>query len=118
MTPFYYHSTHNVYCKKCRTQIAFWSMFDNFQYKDEYECCGRVWQKQDNYWKLKKTTFCGHYPDEDQIKEAGEGIPKKVTKKLTWCSIKNHTQYCEECAKKMNFKCPNCGKEIKLTRKA
>ena len=53
---------------------------------------------------------------EEDIKENGGGIPKKLTKELRNCSMINNSQYCEKCAKELNYKCPDCGKEIKLVR--
>lgn len=110
-------STHNIYCLRCGIQIASWSQYHNFQFKDEYECCGRVWQKRENYWRIGKTTYCGHRPDNNEIKRGG-GIKKlkQITKELVSCCFKNKTVFCGECVKELNYKCPKCGKEIKLSR--
>ena len=109
-------STHDIYCKKCRCHIAWWSMYDNIQYQDEYECCGKVWKKLEGYWCGKKWT--GNFkPTKSYMKEIGITSVKPKTKELRHCSIINYSQYCSKCAKELHYKCPDCGKKIKLVRK-
>jgi hypothetical protein len=113
------HSTHDVFCRKCGKNLAFWSGFgDNMQYYDEYECQGRVWRKNE-HWHYGKTQTNRKPTNEDMIEEHGKVM--KVThhmKELWYCFLVNETYFCEDRAKKLNYICPKCKGEIKLTRKA
>jgi len=108
------HSTHDIYCKKCGKNLAFWSGFgDNMQFADEYQCTGNVW-KYHEYWKYGKTTA---YRDSvPTLEETGGKKATHHTKELWPCHFQNDTYFCADCAKKLNYKCPICGKEIKLMR--
>ena len=116
-------STHEVKCRKCGIHIAWWSQFTNIQYKDEYTCQGRVWRKRIGWWQCidssgKKIWTSNYKPSKQQLKDAPYiKTVKPLTKELWPCSIQNYTTYCEKCAKELNYKCPFCGKELKLTRK-
>jgi DNA-directed RNA polymerase subunit RPC12/RpoP len=118
------HSTHEVSCKICWTKLAFWSGFgDNMQFANEYECQGKVFRKMKGWWQgfnsSGKKMWSGNFkPTKRDLKGDLKHIKtiKPLTKELTYCSIVNNTQFCEKCAKELNYKCPVCGKEIKLTR--
>jgi len=111
-------STHDVICRKCGKNIAWWSQWDNIQYRDEYECQGKVWQKYE-HWHFGKTQSNAEPTPEYVIECYGKPLKvKRHSKELWHCSIVNNTQYCEECAKELKYRCPKCGGEIKLTRKS
>ena len=109
------HSTHDVNCKKCGKSLAFWSGFgDNYQYDDEYQCTGRVW-KYHEFWTWSKTT--SYRDNKPTLKETGGIKPIHHIKELWDCWMVNESYYCADCAKQLKYKCPKCGKKIKLTRK-
>lgn len=119
------HNTHDVSCKKCGKKLAFWSGYgDNMQFVNEYECQGKVFRKCKGEWQGLNSSgrkiWSGNFkPTKTYIK--GEimqnvMIVKPLTKELVFCHIENYTQFCENCAKKLKYKCPICKGKIKLTR--
>lgn len=119
-------STHDVNCRKCGKKIAWWSQFDNIQYQDEYECQGEIWKKWKGQWQglnsSGKRVWSGNFkPSIRELKDDDMKHVKTIkplTKELWPCSLENQTQYCRECAKELDFRCPKCGGNIKLIRKA
>ena len=97
------HSTHDVYCKKCGKNLAFWSGFgDNMQFADEYQCIGKVWKYQE-YWRYGKTiSYRNSVPT---LEETGGYKATHHIKELWPCHLQNETYYCAECAKKLKYKC-------------
>lgn len=120
------HSTHDINCKGCGTELAFWSGFgDNMQFKDEYQCLGKVRIKREHwhYGKTetnKKPTLQAIKQEQKRIREYGISKPIKVIyhkTEMQSCYLINYTYFCEGCARKLRYKCPICGGKIKLTRK-
>lgn len=115
------HSTHDVYCKKCGKNLAFWSGFgDNMQYYDEYQCTGKAWKKIEHYHFGKTTQYNDEPPTPEYIIECYGKLLKVLhhMKELWDCWMVNETYFCKECAKKLKYKCPICGGKIKLSRKS
>lgn len=121
----------NVDCKNCNKRLAWWDSFTNIQYENEYQCFAIVTHHVDSRRK---------YPDNELIMNNAipyndkKGIEiKRLTREIwkvtyikgktihkdnwSYCEIVNKTMYCEECAKKLRFKCPICGGTIVLVRK-
>jgi len=100
-------STHEVHCCICNKKLAWWSMYDNIQHEDEWEC---------NNTKLRRKI--SERRRVYRTKKNGERIYYKY--EYLDCSSRyvNNSVYCGKCAKKLKFKCKNCrtGK-IKLSRK-
>jgi hypothetical protein len=120
------HSTHDVFCRKCGKNLAFWSGFgDNMQFADEYQCQGKVWKKHVGYWQglnsSRKRIWSGNFkPTKRYLKEEGMRLVKEIkpfTKEKWPCYIEHETYFCKDCAKELKYKCPKCKGEIKLTRK-
>lgn len=113
-------STHDVFCFICNKQLAWWSMFDNIQYADEYTCQAAIIEA------TNKPLMKDVPQDDEHLKKLQKVIDKKKkwivdeTERRdfwTYCRIKNKTYFCESCAKKLKLKCPECGGKIKLDRK-
>ncbi len=98
-------NTHTVKCCNCNKEIAWWSMFDNIQYEEEWEC--------------NNTTIRRKVPKNCQsIKTLKSGKKIRLKYENHHCSISNGSVYCRKCAYKLKFKCKNCKKgKIKLSRK-
>jgi predicted restriction endonuclease len=101
-------STHEEKCRDCGIKLAWWSMFDNIQSEDEYHCQG-VTNKNgkllsSNYKKLTDEEY--------------NSLCRKEDKKVTLCKVEHNTTFCKKCAKKLDYRCPVCGGEITLSRKA
>jgi hypothetical protein len=115
------HSTHDVYCKRCGKNLAFWSGFgDNMQFANECQCQGEVWVKSEHYHYGKTTTYSDEPPSDEEIKKRNKGKLVKIihhTREKRPCFIINETYFCEDCAKKLHYKCSVCKGKIKLTRK-
>jgi hypothetical protein len=114
-------STHNVNCHECGKQIAWWSMFNNIQYQDEYECSAAIDTRNN-------TMFMDEVHDDDEsLDNLQKIIDEKQLEKMdgntrtecnwNYCKIKNDTTFCKSCATKLKMKCPVCGGTIWLGRK-
>lgn len=104
-------STHDVNCKNCGKHLAWWSQWDNIQYADEYQCKGAI--------RTRNNEFLMNVFSDKDFKKLN--VIKKEKRlgftRWTYCKIKNHTYYCETCAKKLKHRCSVCGGKIVLTRK-
>lgn len=104
--------TRTVCCKICDKELAWWSMFDNIQYEEEWECLGKFRKKLKNAWisKDRKTiTYSRKKP---------RGA-KPLKSEMSYCSLHYHTKYCKSCVRKIRFKCarPRCKGPIRLVRR-
>ena len=114
--------TATVYCKVCGKKLAFWSMFDNLQYEEEWECLGEFRKKARNVFKSKDGRTCSMF-----IMDGGAGTKlnpprpdmKRVKFEMQPCSLYYHTKYCSTCVRKIHFKCvrPRCKGPIRLVRR-
>lgn len=107
-------STHDVNCKKCGERIAWWSMFDNIQHQSEWECSGLILDYRYNP-DLKKNEVIGNRLLLDRL-DTYLKLKNISRRDWSYCSIINHTVFCEKCAKKLKFICPDCGSTIIQTR--
>lgn len=112
------HNTHTVYCLECGKNLALWSGFgDNMQYQDEYQCHGNVWWYHE-YWRYGNTHSNQEPTPEEVLEQYGKPLKiTRYTKELFPCFLQNNTYFCKKCAKKLDYKCSKCKKEIKLSRK-
>lgn len=95
-------STHHVSCCNCGEKIAEWSMYYNFQYKEEWECDNKTIRR-------KVTKGCQIFAENG----------RRLKYENLFCSISNKSVYCRKCAYKRKFKCKHCRKgRIKLSRKS
>jgi len=103
-------STHYINCHKCGTEIAFWSMFDNIQHEEEWECCGAILDYRYNS-KLEKNKRIadGFTKDDITLYLASHGL---TGKDWSYCHLINDTSFCKKCAKKLNYICSDCGSKI------
>lgn len=107
-----------VYCKECGKEIAFWDMFSNLQYEDEYECDGNFRKStKGDLWKSKdgKHQLHAHKRDEeDKIK-----YPILVKSETLLCALYHKTKYCKSCARKLKYKCgrARCRGILRLVRR-
>lgn len=106
-----------VYCKVCGKELAWWDMFTNIQYEDEWECLGEFRKKLTNTWVYKekdgnKITAHGH-------KTSPHPGAKPLKSEMSPCSLHYHTKYCTSCVRKIGFKCvrPRCKGKIRLVRR-
>lgn len=107
-----------VYCKVCGKKIAFWDMFHNLQYEDEYECFGEFRRKtRGNLWKSKdgKITLHSNRRDAENKKK----YPIEVKYETLPCAIYYNTKYCKSCVRKIKYKCvrPRCKGPIRIVRR-
>ena len=95
-------NTHEVKCYRCGKKLAWWSMYDNIQYEEEWEC--KATMRRD----ITK----------NKVFKAYNSKGKRLKSIITRCSITYNTQYCRECAYKMQFKClrPHCKGRIEKVR--
>lgn len=112
--------THYVYCKDCRKEIAWWGGGMNVQYHEEWVCQGKVMEDVSKRNVFRHTD--GH-KSAVFVMDGGAGTqvatPRdavKVMEQETHCSVINKTTFCRGCARKHDFKCPECGGDIKLER--
>lgn len=119
-------STHDVNCKRCGRELAWWSMFHNIQRANEYTCSAAI-QEDTNELIMDDVI-----QDAEHLRKLQKIIDKKMLdvieiidgkrccthRNWTYCYIHNDTYYCESCAKRLKFKCPVCGGKIKLSRGA
>jgi hypothetical protein len=118
-------STHDVVCKKCGKQLAWWSMFHNIQHDNEYACSAAVQEDtneliMDNVIQddehLNKLSEIIKEKGLDAIETREDGKRYCTHSNWTYCYIGNETHYCEKCAKRLKYKCPVCGGTIKISR--
>lgn len=98
-------NTYAVKCCSCNEKIAWYSMFDNIQYKEEW-CCNneKLRRKVPKNCKVIKTL------------KNGKEIYLKYEKRS--CAVTKDSVFCDVCAKRLKYKCPNCRTgRIKLSRK-
>lgn len=86
-----------VYCKDCGKELAWWDMFTNRQYEEEWECIGKFRRKilefaSTHNRKSRCTVQTGEYQ-----------VP--IHSEMAYCSLHRHTRYCRTCAYKRQFKC-------------
>lgn len=103
-------STHDVVCRKCGKEIAFWSMYNNIQHAEEWECCGAILDYEYNP-KLEKNVLFADGLSKDKIAPYIKAH-KLTNKDWSYCHLINHTYFCKRCAKKYNYVCPECGGKI------
>ena len=103
-----------VYCKVCGKKLAWWDMFTNIQYEDEYECQGKFRKKLVDVWisKDRKTTTHGG-------KKPPSPGAKLLKSEMNYRSLYYHTKYCKSCVRKIKGKCvrPRCKGPIRLTHR-
>lgn len=101
-----------VYCKVCGKKLAWWDMFSNLQYEDEWECLGKFRHKLVNVWISKDRKTITH----SRKKPRGA---KPLKFEMKYCSLYYHTKYCTACVRKIRFKCvrPRCKGPIRLVRR-
>ena len=112
-----------VYCKLCGKKLAWWDMFSNIQYEDEYECDGEFKERVHNMYRDKSgsnvTTFTmdGGKSAKKDIK-LPEGA-KRIKYQMRPCALRNHTKFCPTCAKKSGYKCTQlkCKGHLRLVRR-
>lgn len=106
----------DVNCKKCGKHLAWWDMFTNIQYENEYQCSAIVTYHSDGRRKHPDNLLIMDnvipFNDEksDEIKRLTTdvwGVKTMRGKKMlkdnwSYCEIVNHTAFCEECTKKFN----------------
>jgi len=107
-----------IYCKVCNKELAWWDMFTNLQYEDEYECQGKFRRlTHGKLWGTKdgKSFLHSRKRDADDIKE----YPKEIKSETLPCALYHHTKYCESCARKLKYKCgrPKCKGILRLIRR-
>lgn len=111
-----------VYCKVCGKKLAWWDMFTNIQYEDEYECLGKFRRKARNVFKDNKGnrvhTFIMDGGAGTEVKPPEPGM-KRVRYEMLPCSLYYHTKYCKSCVRKIKGKCarPRCKGPIRLVRR-
>ncbi len=99
-------NTHTVQCCNCDEEIAWYTMFHNVQYQEEWTCNNETIRRRvPKNCKVVKTLKNG----------------KKIH--LKWetvcCEVSKGSVYCRTCAYKLKFKCKNCRKgKIELSRKS
>ncbi len=116
-------ATHYVLCKDCGKEIANWSgsWHMNYQKHEKWVCQGKVQVdcSKDNVFAHKDGTrshvFIMDGGAGTQVETPPDAIRLKTEKRR--CSVVNDTTYCRGCAKKHDFKCPECGGAIELERK-
>ena len=111
-----------VYCKVCGKELAWWDMFSNIQYEDEWECLGEFRKSVHNVFVDKKgdsvKIFVMDGGAGTKVKPPKPGM-KRVKSEMKPCSLYYHTKYCTSCVKKIGFKCvrPRCKGKIRLVRR-
>ena len=103
-----------VYCKVCDKKLAWWDMFTNLQYEDEYECLGEFRKKLTNVWVHKE----GDQKIITHSRKKPRGA-KPLKSEMNPCSLYYHTKYCKSCVRKLKAKCvrPRCKGPIRLVRR-
>ncbi len=104
-----------VYCKDCREKIAWWDMYSNIQYEEEWECPAMFRQKVDGQcWRDKS----GH--NRLWARQPDAAHPYPVKSERNYCALIYNTKYCRKCAEKKHFHCgrPRCkGLLVKVRNK-
>ena len=106
-----------VYCKECRKELAWWDMFSNLQYDEEWECQGEFKERVHNVYinkegyKIAEFVMDGGASQGKDIK-LPDGA-KRVKYEMKRCALHNRTFFCRKCAYKLKFKCPKCGASIR-----
>ncbi len=118
-------STHEVYCKICGKKLAWWSVFDNVQYADEYQCSAAIENKTNRIIMDDVVQDDAHLKKlRDILKRERVDVYDKKDKKLclernwSYCNNLHETHFCESCARKLNYKCSVCGGKIVIERRA
>ena len=103
-----------VCCIICNKKLAYWDMFSNLQYEDEWECLGEFRKKLTNVWISKDGKTISH-----GYKTAPSPGAKPLKSEMAPCSLHYHTKYCTSCVRKRHFKCvrPRCKGKIRLVRR-
>ena len=115
--------THYVFCKDCRKELAFWSMFDNLQYEEEWECNGKFRRKAHNVFKSKNGKRVSCFVMDggaNTVIDSPESNMRRVKYEMWPCSLSRNTKYCRKCAQRRHFKCGahKCkGKIVKVKNK-
>lgn len=106
-----------VYCKKCGKELAWWDMFTNIQFKEEWECQGKFKKRVHNvYLDKERHRVAKFIMDGGASKNKDIKLPsgaKRVKYEMKSCALHNHTFFCRECSYKLKFKCPICNSIIR-----
>lgn len=111
-----------VYCKVCDKPLAFWDMFSNLQYEDEWECLGEFRRAVRNVFRDSKGkrvhVFVMDGGAGTIVKPPEPGM-KSVKYEMLPCSLYYHTKYCTSCVRRIKFKCvrPRCKGKIRMVRR-
>ena len=108
----------HIYCKVCGKELAWWNMFTNIQYEDEYECQGKFRRlTHGKLWKSKDGKSILHSSRKDT--ENKKEYPIEVKSEILPCALYYHTKYCKSCVRKIKYKCvrPRCKGKIVLVRR-
>lgn len=89
-----------ICCKECGKRIAFWDMFSNVQWLEEWECDHKI---------------------RENVPEGVQCFSKSGKERKTWtkpCALTYKTKYCRSCAEKLKYKCtrPGCKGTLRKVR--